>query len=76
MSAVDAYLFEESMEKEIQKFFDNQIYKIVKRSTVTELKSILRAVWSHRRKKLLMVEFLRIEFLRIDFHRKANHKIE
>ena len=50
IAAVDKENFEESMDEEMVKCFDNGIYEIVKRSTVPELKSILRAVWSHRRK--------------------------
>ena len=50
IAAVDKEAFEESMNEEMVKFFDNGIYEIFKKSTVPELKSILRAVWSHRRK--------------------------
>ena len=50
MAAIDKEHFEESMTEKMEKCFDNGIYEIVKRSTIPELKSILRSVWSHRRK--------------------------
>ena len=50
MAAVDKVNFEESMTEEMEKCFDNNIYEIVKRSSVPELKSILKAVLSYRRK--------------------------
>ena len=50
MATVDKEQFQTSMDEEMGKCFDNEIYEIVKRSSVPELKSILRAVWSHRRK--------------------------
>jgi len=50
MAAVDKEQFQTSMDEEMKKCFDNGIYEIVKRSSVPELKSILRAVWSHKRK--------------------------
>ena len=45
MAAVGKESFEESMDEEMVKCFDNGMYEIVKRSSVPELKSILRAVW-------------------------------
>ena len=50
MAAFDKEQFQTSMDEEMGKCFDNGIYEIVKRSSVPDLKSILRAVWSHRRK--------------------------
>ena len=50
MAAVDKEQFKRSVDEEMGKHFDNEIKEIVKRSSVPELKSILRAVWSHRRK--------------------------
>mgnify|MGYP001256284380 CR=1 FL=1 len=44
MAVVDKENSEESMSEEMEKCFDNNIYEIVKRSSVPELKSILRAV--------------------------------
>ena len=50
MAAVDKDKFDESMNEEMVKLYDNGIYEIVKKCEVPELKSILRAVWSHMRK--------------------------
>ena len=50
MATVDKESFEESMNEEIEKCFDNKIYEIVKHSSVPKLKHILKDVWSYRRK--------------------------
>ena len=50
MAAVDKDSVEDSMNEEMVKSVDNGIYEIVRKSSVPELKSLLRAVWSHRRK--------------------------
>ena len=58
MSVIDEEIFEESMNEEMVKCFDNAIYEIVKCSSIFELKIILKAVCSHWRKQLLMVKFV------------------
>lgn len=50
MATVDKETFEESMDEEIVKCFDNGTYGIVKCSTVLELKSMFRAVRGNMRK--------------------------
>lgn len=50
MKADDADKFHESMDEEIQRLTDENIYEVVARSTVPEGQRVLRAVWSHRRK--------------------------
>ena len=50
MKAVDSDKFEISMAEELDKMWENDIYEIIKKVDVREGHSILRSVWSHRRK--------------------------
>ena len=50
MKAVDSDKFEISMGEELDKMWDNKIYDIIKKSEVIEGHSILRSVWTHKRK--------------------------
>ena len=51
MKAVDSDKFEVSMAEELDKMWNNKIYEIIKKSDVLKGRTILRSVWSHRRKK-------------------------
>ena len=48
--SIDWDKFVEAMKEEIQRMIDNNIFKLVKKSTVPRNQRILRGVWSHRRK--------------------------
>jgi Reverse transcriptase (RNA-dependent DNA polymerase). len=48
--AEDVEQFLESMQEELERMDDNEIYEEVLRSSVPKAQKILRAVWSHRRK--------------------------
>jgi Reverse transcriptase (RNA-dependent DNA polymerase). len=50
MKADDVEKFLESMQEELERMDDNEIYEEVLRSSVPKAQKILRAVWSHRRK--------------------------
>ena len=50
MKADDYEQFLKSMKNEIDKLLENEIYEIVPRHTVPRSKTVLNAVWSHRRK--------------------------
>lgn len=50
MKAVDSDKFEISMAEELDKMWENKIYETIKKKDVREGHSILRSVWSHRRK--------------------------
>ena len=51
MKADDHDKFLSSMREEMDKLFDNDIYEIVPRKSVPSHKTVLDAVWSHRRKQ-------------------------
>lgn len=58
MAAIDKENFEDTMNEEMKKCFDNNVYEIIKLPFVPELKIIIRAICSHMRKKLLMAKYI------------------
>ena len=50
MKADDNEQFLTSMKQEVDKLLENEIYEIVPCNTVPKTKTVLNAVWSHRRK--------------------------
>ena len=50
MRASDSQLFEDSMDEEMKNMYLNEIYELIPRNEVPPDKTILRAIWSHRRK--------------------------
>ena len=50
MKAVDREKFKMHMTEELDNMYENKIYGIIKKIDVREGNSILRSVWSHRRK--------------------------
>ena len=50
MKAHDRDEFEKAMEEEIQRMIENEIFEEIPRELMDKTKSVLRAVWSHRRK--------------------------
>ena len=50
MRALDSKEFEASMGEEIERMWDNGIFEIIKKKDVLPGHTILRSVWTHRRK--------------------------
>ena len=50
MRASDSHLFEDSMDEEMKNMYINEKYELIPRNSVPPDKTILQAIWSHRRK--------------------------